>query len=173
MGCGNNKQCYVTLFVLIWHAELDSIIILTFATTMKPISAAKCSSVLSLLKQGYSCCQIHNKTSISLGIISKIGKEVNSNKENNPGGHPSKLSACDRQSIIQQINSGRLDNAVQAANFISSTLTHSVHPQTARDALNEAGFYPATEKKVPKLKPAHCQRQLEFARYHENWTVED
>ena len=115
----------------------------------------------------------HNKTSISLGTISKIGKEVDSNKENNPGGHPSKLSACDKQSIIQQINSGRLDNAVQAANFINSTLTHSVHPQTARDALNEAGFHSATEKKVPKLKPAHCQRQLEFARYHENWTVED
>ena len=173
MGCGNNKQCHVTLFVSIWHAELDSIIILTFATTMRPISAAKCSSMLSLLEQGYSYHQIHNKTNISLCTISKIGKEVDSNKENNPGGHPSKLSACDKQSIIWQINSGRLDNAVQAANFINSTLTHSIHPQTVRNALKQAGFYSATKKKVPMLKLAHCQRQLKFARYHENWTVED
>ena len=44
--------------------------------------------------------QIHNKTHISLGTISKTGKEVDTNKENNPGGHPSKLSTCDKQSII-------------------------------------------------------------------------
>ena len=163
MGCENNKQCHVTLFVLIWNVELDFIIILTFTTTMRPISAAKHLSVLSLLEQGYFYHQIHNKTSISPGTISKVGKEVDSNKENNPGGHPSKFSAHDKQSIIQQINSGRLDNAVQATNFVNSTLTHSIHPQTVRNAL----------KKVPMLKLAHCQRQLKFARYHKNWTVED
>ena len=100
MVCENIKQCHVTFFVLIWNVEFDSTIFLTFATTMRPTSAAKCSSVLSLLEQGYSYCQIHNKTSIHLGTISKIGKEVDANKENNPGGHPSKLSTYDKQSII-------------------------------------------------------------------------
>ena len=100
MVYGNIKQCHVTLFVSIWNVEFDSTIFLTFATTMRPISAAKRSSVLSLLEQGYSYHQIHNKTSISLGTISKIGKEVDANKENTPGGHPSKLSTCDKQSII-------------------------------------------------------------------------
>ena len=51
------------------------------STTMRSTSAAKRSSVLSLLEQGYSYCQIHNKTSISLGTISKIGKKVNANKK--------------------------------------------------------------------------------------------
>ena len=125
----NIKQCHVTYFVSIWNVELDFTIFSTFATTMRPTSAAKHSSVLSLLKQGYSYCQIHNETSISLGTINNIRKEVDANKENNPGGCPSKLSTHDKQSIIQQINSGRFDNAVQAANFINSTLTHSVHPQ--------------------------------------------
>ena len=129
MVCGNIKQCHVTLFVSIWNVEFDSTIFLTFATTMRPTSAAKHSSVHSLLEQGYSHHQIHNKTSISLGTISNIGKEVDANKENNPGGCPSKLSICDKQSIIQQINSGKLDNAVQGTNFINSTLAHSVHPQ--------------------------------------------
>ena len=54
MGCENNKHCHVTFFVLIWNVELDSIIILTFITTMRPISAAKHFSVLFLLEQGYS-----------------------------------------------------------------------------------------------------------------------
>ena len=100
MVCGNLKKCHVTLFVSIWNVEFDSTISLTFATTMRPTSAAKCSSVLSLLKQGYSYHQIHNKTSISLGTIRKIRKEVDANKENNPGGGPSKLSTHDKQSIM-------------------------------------------------------------------------
>ena len=53
-----------------------------------------------------------------MGTISRVGKEMDSQKENNPGGYPSRLSAHDKQSIVQQINSGKLDNAVQAANFI-------------------------------------------------------
>ena len=173
MDHGKNKQCHVTLFALILDVELVSITFWTFTITMRPISAAKCSSVLSLLQQGYSYHQIHDKTGVGLGTINRIGKEVDANKENNPGGHPSKLSAHDKQSIVQQINSEKLDNAVQAANFINSTLSDPVHPQTIRNALKEAGFYSATKKKVPMLKLIHCQKRLKFARYHENWTVED
>ena len=163
----------MTLFLSIWNVEFDSTIFLTFATTLRPTSAAKRSSVLSLLEQGYSYHQIHNKTSISLGTISNIGKEVDANKENNPGSCPSKLSTHDKQPVIQQINSGRLDSAIQATNFINSTLTHPVYPQSVRNALTAAGFYSATKKKVPMLKLTYCQRRLKFARYHENWTVED
>ena len=100
MVCGNIGKCHVTLFASIWNVKFDSTIFLTFATTMRPTSAAKHFSVLSLLEQGYSYCQIYNKTSISLGTISKIGKEVDANKGNNPGGCPSKLSTHDKQSII-------------------------------------------------------------------------
>ena len=140
---------------------------------MRPISADKRSSVLSLLEQGYPHRQIHNKTGVGMGTISRIGREVDANKENNSGGRPAKLSAHDKQSILRQITSGKLDNAVQATNFINSTISQPVHPQTVRNALKEAGLYSATKKKVPILKQTHRQRQLKFARYHENWTVED
>jgi Transposase len=39
--------------------------------------------------------------------------------------------------------------------------------------LKKSGFYSATKKKVPMLKKTHRQKRLEFAHYHENWTVED
>jgi hypothetical protein len=93
---------------------------------MRPTSAAKHSSVVSLLTQCYPHHQIHAKTSVSLGTISKINKELDFNKENNHGGHPSKLSAHDKQSIICQITSGKLDNAVQAIQFINNTLTNPI-----------------------------------------------
>ena len=119
---------------------------------MRPISTTKRSSVLSLLEQGYSHRQIHNRTGVGMGTISRISREVNTNKENNSGGRPAKLSAHDKQSILCQITSGKLDNAVvQATNFINSTLPHPVYPQTVRNALNEAGLYSATKKKAPML----------------------
>ena len=135
---------------------------------MRPISAIKRSSVLSLLEKGYSHHQIHNKTGVGMGTISRIGREVNTNKENNSSGCLAKLSAHDKQSILCQITSRKLDNAVQATNFINFTLSQPVYSWTVRIALKKAGLHFATKKKVPMLKLVHCQRQLKFAQNHEN-----
>ena len=79
---------------------------------MRPISAAKRSLVLSLLKEGYPHHEIMAKTGLGKGAVGRISKEADFDKENHPGGCPSKLSACDKQSIVCQISSGKLDNAV-------------------------------------------------------------
>src|SRR5882762_1185928 len=123
---------------------------------MKSISAEKHSSVVSLLNEGYSQHQIHTRTCLGKGTIGRISKEVEGNKENHPGGHPSKLSPHDKQSIICQISSGKLDNAVQATQFINSTISTPI-TQTVRNMLKEAGLQSATKKKVPMLKGTHCQ----------------
>src|SRR5690348_16322766 len=87
-------------------------------TTMRPISATQHSSVISLLNEGYSHRQIIAKTGLGKGTVGRISKEVEKDKENHPGGRPSKLSACDKQAIVWQITTGKLDNAVQATKFI-------------------------------------------------------
>ena len=83
------------------------------------------------------------------------------------------LTACDKKSIICQITTEKLDNAVQATHFINSIIPNPVNPQTVRTALEEAGLCLATKKKVPMLKAAHHACCLKFAEYHQNWTVED
>jgi hypothetical protein len=98
---------------------------------------------------------------------------VEGNKENHPGGRPSKLSAYDKQAIVRQITTGKLDNAVQATQFINSIISNPVSPHTVRRTLKKAGLRSATKKKVPMLKAAHRARRLKFARDHQNWTVED
>ena len=123
---------------------------------MKSISAEKCSSVVSLLNGGYSHPQIQAKTCLGKGTVGRISKEVE-DKENHPGGHPSKLSPRDKQSIIHQISIGKLDNAVQATQFINSTISTLITPQTVRNVLKEAVFGSATKKKVPIHKKSHCQ----------------
>src|SRR5882757_8337066 len=140
---------------------------------MKSISAEKHSSVVSLLNEGYSHHQIQARTGLGKGTIGRISKEVEGDRENHPGGHPSKLSPCDKQSIIHQISTVKLDNAVQATQFINSTISTPITPQTVRNVLKEAGLPSATKKKVPMLKGPHCQQCLKFAQYHENRTVED
>ena len=140
---------------------------------MKAISAAQHSSVVSLLNQGYSHRQIQTRTGLGKGTVGRIAKEVGNNKENNPAGRPSKLSTRDKAVIIREIRSGRMDNAVQATQFINSTIPQPVTPQTVRNVLKKSGFYSATKKKVPMLKKTHRERRLQFAKYHQNWTVED
>ena len=142
-------------------------------TIMKATSAANCTSVISLLEQEYSVRDIEKRTGLGKFTVGRIKKGMHTDRENNHGGCPSKLSAHDKTSIMCQIQSERLDTAVQATHLINSTLPHPVHPQTVRRALQESGLQSATKKKVPMFKKTHCQRQLEFAQQHENWTVDD
>src|SRR5882724_5524271 len=104
---------------------------------MQPTSSTKCSQVISLLNDGYSLCQIEVKTCLGKSTIGRIKKEINVDKENSKGGHPSELPYCDKQSIFYQITTGKLDNAVQATLFIKKTLPNPITPQTVRNALKE------------------------------------
>src|SRR5882724_5706707 len=78
-----------------------------------------------------------------------------------------------KQSIIHQITTGKLDNAVQATHFFNNTLPNPITPQTVRNALKENNFCSVIKKKSPLLKKGHQLAHLRFAQYHENWTVED
>jgi transposase len=97
-----------------------------FTTTMRPISAAQHDLVVSLLNKGYSHCQIQTRTGLKKGTVGRTSKEVEENKENHPGGRPSKLSTRNKQSIVHQITTGKLDNAVQATKFINSIIPNPV-----------------------------------------------
>ena len=79
----------------------------------------------------------------------------------------------DKQSIIHQITSGRLDNIVEATHFINNILSNPITPQTVRNILKQDNFCAVEKRKCPLLKKAYRLECLKFARCHENWTVED
>jgi hypothetical protein len=112
--------------------------------------------VITPPQEGYTYSQIQTKTGLEKATISRVKAEALADKENNPVGHPSKLTTCDTQLIIHQISTGKLDNVVQATHFINSVISEPVHPQTVRNVLKEYGFQSATKKKVPILKKIHC-----------------
>jgi transposase len=123
---------------------------------MKAISATQHFTIISLLQEGYSYTQI--QTGLGRATISRIKAEVLSDKENNPAGRPSKLTTHHKQSIVCQISSGKLDNAVQATQFINYAIPNPVTSQTVRNVLKKNGFHSATKKTVPMLKKTHCQK---------------
>jgi transposase len=152
--------------------KLVSSILLSFHHHMKSTSSSQHAIVVSLLSEGYSVHQIQSKSGIGKSTVERIKKEVDS-KENNKGGRPSKLSHHDKKSIIHQITTGKLDNAVQATQFINNILPSPVTPQTVRNALKSNDFHSVIKQKRPLLKKAHREDHLKFAWYHENWTVKD
>ena len=140
---------------------------------MKPTTSSQRSSVINLLKEGFSVHQIESKTGLGKSTIGRIKKEVDSDKENSKGGHPSKLTSKDKHVLLRQITIGKLDNAVQATHFINHAIPSPVCPQTVRNALKENNFCCIVKSKRPLLKAIHCQKHLKFAQIHVNWTVED
>jgi transposase len=140
---------------------------------MHPISSAQHSTIISLLHKHYSVCEIQSRTGIGKSTIGRVKKGVDTDKENNKGGRPSMLSPCDKQSILCQITTAKLNNAVQATHFINTILPNPVSAQTVRNVLKQNGFSSVIKKKCPLLKKRHWADRLKFAKYHENWTVED
>src|SRR5882724_2119457 len=122
---------------------------------MQPTSSTKHSQVISLLHDGYSLCQIEAETHLWKSTIGRIKKEINVDKENSKGGCPSKLSYHGKQSIICQITTGKLDNAVQATHFINNTLPNPITPQTVRNVLKENNFHSVIKKEKTLLKKGH------------------
>ena len=100
-------------------------------------------------------------------IISLL-QEGYSDKENNKGGHPSKLTAKDKQAIICQITTGKLDNAIQATHYINNVITSPVCPQTVRNALKENNLRSVVKSKHPLLKAVYYQSTLSLLKHMQN-----
>jgi hypothetical protein len=71
---------------------------------------------------------------------------MDGDKENSKGGCPSKLSSGDKRSIIRQITSGRLDNAVEATHFINNILPILSHPKQSGMHSKEMIFKPLSRR---------------------------
>ena len=93
---------------------------------MRPIPTEKHQAVLSLLLEGLSCRKIAKKVGDGKTTVERIRSEIEPNKENIKTGRPSKLSDWDRRRLVHEIESGKVDNAVQATKLINSVLSTTV-----------------------------------------------
>ena len=135
--------------------NLVQLLSLLFTITIRLISAVKHSLAVFLFTKGCSQHKIQTRTGVGKGTVGKINNEVERNKGNHSGGCSSKLSTHDSHTILCQITTGKLNNAVQATKSINSIFFDHFSSQTVRKTLKEAGLHSATKKEVPMLKTSH------------------
>ncbi|KAI7900535.1 uncharacterized protein BX663DRAFT_553843 [Cokeromyces recurvatus] len=80
---------------------------------MAAIPADQRDSVIPLLKSGVSTREVAKRVGISLGGVSKIGRQNCFNRDKNKGGRHSILTAADKRHCVHLVTKGRLENAVE------------------------------------------------------------
>ena len=140
---------------------------------MKHLSTIQRDNILSLASLDISCRQIASQTGIGKSTVARVLHEIQPEKEKHHGGHPSKLFPTNKQAVVQQIITDKVNNAVQATHFINSIISSPVSSQTVRNTLGEASFKAVVKKKKPPLFAVHRKRRLAFALKYQNWTIED
>ncbi|KAF5327981.1 hypothetical protein D9758_017675 [Tetrapyrgos nigripes] len=89
---------------------------------MRPITSTQKDNILSLLQTSASSREISAKTGVSKSKIASLAKEMYPDKENHQAGRPRKLSTTDERAAIQQINTGKAENATEVARNINPLL---------------------------------------------------
>ena len=122
-----------------------------FTTTMKLISAADKTQIISLLHSGLSTHQIASYTGYSTATVSRVASKHCPTISKAVGGCPSKLTASDIQYATHLISSKKADNAVQVTRQLRNMNNQSLSAQTTRRALKNAGLRAVVKQKKPLL----------------------
>lgn len=140
---------------------------------MKKISLTIQENITTDLKSGMSSRVIASKYKVSQSSVARIAKTIKEDLPPSHSGHPSKLSKTTRHSIIRDITSGNLQNAVQAQEYLSTHLNITVSTNRVRQILKEEGMTTVRLTKGPKLTPKHIKQRMDFVHMYEDWTVDD
>ena len=140
---------------------------------MKNLSSAKIAHVLSLLDNGSSYSQIHQRTGVSIGSISALRLKYRPNLPRPSAGRPAHLSASDARQAVRLVTGTKSANATQAAKELSKSKGVHIHPKTVQRRLRSYGLKAITKPKAPLLTSAHIKARLDFALQYQDWTIED
>src|SRR5271169_2149190 len=110
------KQLYIVYiykcYIFSTFPQLAHIIPIT-CCTMKQLPFNIHHSIISMLENGDSCCQIAARLGVGHFTVSKLHSQITSSLKENAGGHPSKLSLYDCCKLVQLITTGKADTASQ------------------------------------------------------------
>ena len=150
----------------IWYQQVVSF-------SMKKISTAQSSLILSLLQSGLSVSKIHKKTGHSVSTISRVRAKSCPDLPRQNGGYPSKLTPANIAYATRLFCMGKAENAVQATKLLMSSSSKPFTPQTLWQGLKKIGWKAVVKRKRPLLKSHHKQAHLAFTEKYKNWTIED
>lgn len=140
--------------------------------TMKKISQDKKNSIVNLLQAGYSITHVSKRLSVSLGTVSNIRTKRLPTLQRQPAGRPRILSILDKNGIKRKLLSGLLQTGVGVYKHVRDGGVNISYRTILRN-LREIGFQSKKKVKKPFISAKHRRAQLNWARQHRHWTVDD
>ena len=111
-----------------------------FKHTMRSLTCAQLTYIITLLDAGTSGHQIHRLTGLDIGTISMVHSQYCSELPKSSGGHPSKLNPAKIGYAKCIVCMGKADNAVQVTRALQDVTNQSVSSQTVRRNLKKSGL---------------------------------
>ncbi|KAL7279386.1 hypothetical protein ACG7TL_007227 [Trametes sanguinea] len=130
-------------------------------------------TIVALLDQGKSLCQIIQMLGISLGTAHYYRTVFHPNLPKSRGGRPRKLKSADAQYLKHLMRTHNVKTARKLNQLIDKTFSVSISTQTVRRELKRQGMKAVVKQKGLALTAAEKHARLEFAKEHEHWTVDD
>jgi transposase len=129
--------------------------------------------VISKLLYNCSTRSIAQELRISQSCLQRIRQEQLPGLEHPRGSRPKVLTCTQESACVRAVTSGGHDNVVAVARDFRKEFGVNVSDWTIRRALRRAGLSARVKQKKPKLTPKHIRDRLDFAKKHQNWTVND
>ena len=148
-------------------------IIISSHTTMKSLTPALQTCILSLLDKRESGYKISSITGVSTSSISKIHFKHHSTLSKSIGGHPSKLSPVNIHYAICPVTTQKTENTVQITKILQDLTNQPISSKTVRRSLKMAGMKAVVKTERPLLSKRHRRNHMDFALVHKDWTLED
>lgn len=140
---------------------------------MKPLSEAKKSSIISLLRNGQSIRSISRLTHSSFSTIVRIRRAHSRSLNRARYGRPRILTQREERFLVRMFSTGQFLNAVQAQRELKNDYNIEISAQSIRDALKRNGMRARIRRKKPLLNDRHKKKRMKFARKTKNWTLSD
>ena len=143
-----------------------------FTLVMGKINRTTKENMKALLERGLGHRDISRKLKVSKSTVSKFAKKKGF--ESNPKkGRPKLLSERDENFCAKEVASGRIETAVKLSKVLKQRFDISASPDTISRVLKRKGFKASEKKKKPFLSPKNTKARLDFAKAHQDWTLDD
>ena len=139
---------------------------------MKKLSKTIQNNVASQLNQGKSIRQVAKSLGIGKSSVQRISKNLQTEKKSKPG-RPKKMTNREETFCVKQIVSGEAKTVKSLTKELKEQFGKEIGRNVVSRALIKAGLKSGEKKKKPALSSKNMKARFEFAKKHQDWTVDD
>ncbi|KAG0973332.1 hypothetical protein G6F28_013103 [Rhizopus arrhizus] len=138
----------------------------------KRLPEEKVNDLKQALTGSTSTYDIAKEVGVHESTVSRYSRRLFSNRTMGSAGRPTLVSKVTKRLIKRKVIEGVLKTAKEVHRELVQ-LGYDISYQSAINVLKSMEFHSSIKKKKPFLTKAHMQHRLEWAKKHQDWTVEE